>query len=74
MQLSIKSYSWKFETRIAITFLFIQMVHRMGIMWLVQQLFGFFPSDTVISMRLLDDLASIFTAGFWAIIKSLKKR
>ena len=49
-----------------ITFLFIQMDHRMGILWLVLV----FPSDTKFSLR-LPDLASIFTAKIWAIIKAL---
>ena len=31
-----------------------------------------FPSNTVISMR-LSDLASVFTAEFWAIIKALEQ-
>ena len=48
-----------------IIFLFIQMVHRMGILWLVLV----FPPNTVISMR-LSDSASIFTAE---IIKALEE-
>ena len=37
MHLFINSYSWKYETNALITFLFIQMVHRIGILWLVLQ-------------------------------------
>ena len=49
-------------------FLFIQMVHRMEILWLVLV----FPSKPVISMR-LSDSASNFTAEIWAIIKALEQ-
>ena len=49
-----------------ITFLFMQMVHGMGIMWLVLQ---YFPSCIVISTR-LHYSASIFTAEVWANIKA----
>ena len=58
----LSSYSWKYETGTVITFLFIQLVHGMGILWLV---LVFLP-DTVIS-------ASIFTAEVWAIIKALER-
>ena len=51
-----------------ITFLFIQMVPGMGILWLVLD----FKSDTVISMS-VPDSASIFTADVWAIIKALEQ-
>ena len=51
-----------------ITFLFIQMVHGVEILWFVLV----FPSGTVISMR-LPDSASIFTAEDWAIIKALEQ-
>ena len=60
------SFSWKYETGIVITFLFIQMVHGMEMLWLV------FPSNTVISLR-LPDSASVFTAEVWAIIKALEQ-
>ena len=52
-----------------ITFLFIQMVHGMEMLWLVLQ---FFPSNTVISMR-LPDSASVFTGEVWAVIKALEQ-
>ena len=51
-----------------ITFLFIQMVPGMGILWLVLG----FKSDTIISMS-VPDSASIFTADVWAIIKALEQ-
>ena len=51
-----------------ITFLFIQMVHGMEMLWLVLV----FPSNTVISMK-LPDSASVFTAEVWAIIKALEQ-
>ena len=46
-----------------IIFPFIQMVHGMGILWLVLV----FPSNTVISIR-MPELASILTAETWPII------
>ena len=61
--------SLKYETDTVITFLFIQMVHGMEIVWLALQ---FSPSNTVLSMR-LPDSASIFTAEIWAIIKALEE-
>ena len=51
-----------------ITFLFIQIVHGMEMLWLVLV----FPSNTVISMR-LPDSASVFTAEVWAIFKALEQ-
>ena len=63
------SFSWKYETGTVITFLFIQMVHGMEMLWLVLQ---FFPSNTVISMR-LPDSASVFTGEVWAVIKALEQ-
>ena len=47
-----------------VTNLFIQTDHRMGVLWLVLA----FPSNMV-----LPDLASIFSAKFWAIIKILEQ-
>ena len=52
-----------------IIFLFKQMVHGMGIMWLVLV----FPSNTIISMK-LPDSATIFTAEIWTIIKTLEEK
>ena len=57
-------YNQLFETGTVI-FLFIQKVHRMGILWLVLV----YPSNTVISMIFLDS-AFIFTAEIWAVIKA----
>ena len=51
-----------------IIFLFIQIVHGMGILWLVLQVVVF----SLISMR-LPDSASIFTAEIWVIIKALEE-
>ena len=50
-----------------ITFLFIQMVHGMEILW-----FTVFPTNTIISIR-FPDSASIFIAELWSIIKALEE-
>ena len=59
----INSTSWKFETGTVITFLHIQMGHRIGMLW--HQLV--FPSN-YISMK-LPDSPSVFNAKVWLIIK-----
>ena len=63
----INSYSWKYDSGSVITFLFIQMVHGMGIVWLLLQSF-----HQTLSTR-LPDSASIFTADAWAIIIALEQ-
>ena len=56
------------ETGTVITFLFIQMVHMMGILWLMLQ---FFHQTPVIPMR-LPDSPSVFNAKiFFRLARSL---
>ena len=68
MHLYINSFSCKFETNTAITFLFVQIDHGMGVLLLVLV----FPSDTLFSMRLPDSV-SIFTVEICANINVLEQ-
>ena len=69
-----KSYKNRIDASIYQHTLSVQLVHGMGIMWLVLQFFkGNFipPSDLEISMR-LPDSAFILTAEIWTINKALQ--